>query len=46
MPNPTTTPTTTPTTAPSTTPFPERHTDPWEICPQQQRELGSPDVQP
>lgn len=45
---PTTTPVITPTIAPTTTPHPwqEESTDPWETCPEQKRELGSPDVSP
>jgi hypothetical protein len=44
--NPTTTPTTTPTVSPSESPWRETYTDPWRICPQQTRELGSPDIEP
>ena len=43
---PTTTPVETPTVAPNVTPWPERFTDPIHVCPQQRRELASPDVLP
>lgn len=46
MPSTTTTPVTTPTVSPSTTPWRETYTSPEEICPQQHRELASPDVEP
>jgi hypothetical protein len=31
---------------PREVPWQEEYTDPWEICPQQKRELASPDVEP
>jgi hypothetical protein len=34
------------TPAPDVTPWPERFTDPARICPQQKREMTSPDVAP
>lgn len=40
------TPTQTPTVAPDAVPWPQRFTDPIQICPQQKRELTSPDVAP
>mgnify|MGYP000863921278 CR=1 FL=1 len=46
---PVTTPITTPVipgTSPETTPWREVYTDPSRICPQQTRELGSPDIEP
>ncbi len=45
---PVTTPVTTPTIAPTTSPTPywEEHTMPERICPQQTREVASPDVMP
>lgn len=50
MSDPTTTPTQTPVEAPRIDPgplaWPERFTDPIHICPQQKRELTSPDVAP
>jgi hypothetical protein len=48
MPVSTSTPVTTPTITPATTPTPwrERFTSPDELCPQQHRELGSPDISP
>lgn len=48
MPSPTQAPTTTPTITPSpdADPWQETYTDPERICPQQTRELGSPDIAP
>ncbi len=48
MPTPVESPTQTPVVTPSTTPTPwqEQFTSPDEICDQQVRELGSPDVAP
>lgn len=43
---PTKAPTKTPTVAPSESPWIEENTDPFEICPQQKREVISPDVGP
>ena len=43
---PVTTPTQTPLDNPSDNPWQEEYTDPTEICPQQHRELASPDVMP
>jgi hypothetical protein len=46
--SPTTTPTQTPVEVPHVEPaaWPQRFTDPIHICPQQKRELTSPDVAP
>ncbi|GEM_PF-3190211 len=46
--NPATAPAETPVRTPSIAPapWPERYTDPIHICPQQKRELASPDVAP
>ncbi len=48
--SPATTPVETPVRTPSVEPspsiWPERYTDPIHICPQQKRELTSPDVEP
>lgn len=46
MPVPTTIPVIAPTIGPDLRPWPERHTDPSKICPQQRREGASPDVAP
>jgi hypothetical protein len=46
MPTTTTTPTIAPATSPDAAPWRETHVSPDEICPQQQRELASPDVEP
>ena len=52
QPAPTIAPTRTPVTPftperdPDHTPWPERYTDPDRICPQQRREMPSPDVAP
>ncbi len=47
MPAPTTTPVRTPVEPkPEERPWQEQFTDPWEICPQQVREVGSPDIAP
>ena len=46
MPAPTTAPTTTPTVSPDITPWPERHTSPDKLCPQQHDETASPDIMP
>lgn len=46
MPSPVQTPVTTPVISPSEQPWREEFTSPDEICPQQTRELGSPDIQP
>jgi hypothetical protein len=40
------TPVRTPSIDPNPAPWPERFTDPIHICPQQKRELTSPDVAP
>lgn len=42
----TTTPAVTPVITPAETPWQEEYTSPDEICPQQHRELASPDVEP
>lgn len=42
--SPVETPVVTPT--PASTPWPERYTNPIHICPQQRREMTSPDVAP
>lgn len=44
MPSPTQTPTTTPVINPNESPWHEEYTDPGRICPQQHRELASPDI--
>lgn len=44
QPRPVTVPVITPRPDPSA--FPERFTDPLRICPQQKRELSSPDIEP
>ena len=46
MPSPIQAPTTTPTINPDADPWRETYTDPWEVCPQQTREVSSPDVAP
>jgi len=46
MPTPVQTPVTTPVISPSESPWTEQWTSPDEICPQQVRELGSPDCAP
>ncbi len=43
---PTIAPPMTPVRSPEQVPWPERYTDPGEICPQQRREGTSPDVAP
>jgi len=46
MPTPVQTPVTTPVISPSESPWTEQWTSPDEICPQQVRELISPEVSP
>lgn len=46
MPTTTKTPVKTPTESPAAVPWRETYTSPDEICPQQHRELASPDVEP
>lgn len=43
---PTEAPVRTPSIEPAPAPWPERFTDPIHICPQQKREMTSPDVAP